>query len=145
MFIRHISIDGIRLKYCDANFLKDTNIISFLGGFSSNLSTRCPGFHFTISKQWISLVFTARGATSVWLWIVQSDPTDVDKFREYKWKRSNLAIPTTIAVWYVPINYPESCGNFRGENLDSRFSDESCSGRTWFLCEWWLETKCWLV
>ena len=73
---------------------------------------------------------------SVWRGIVQSDPTAVDKFREYKWKRSNIAIPNTIAVWYVPEAHPESCGNFRGEKPDSHFSDESCFGRTWFLCEW---------
>ena len=73
---------------------------------------------------------------SVWLGIVQSDPTDVDKFRDYKWKRFNINIPTTIAVWYVPNRHPESCGNFRGDFFDSTFYDEHCSGLASFLCEW---------
>ena len=37
--------------------------------------------------------------------------------------RSNQSPPNPVEISAVKIQ-------------DSRFSDESCSGRTWFLCEW---------
>ena len=54
---------------------------------------------------------------SVWLGIVQQDPDAVGIYRDFKWSRSNINIPSTGEWWanrYVPTaTYPVSCGYFK--------------------------------
>ena len=88
-----------------------------------------------------SVLLSERGAMmSIWLGVVQSDPLAVGTHRHYKWKRSDVDIPSTTAMWanrYLPsADHPESCGYFIPTWGDSRLHDDQCSFRIDFICEW---------
>ena len=76
----------------------------------------------------------------VWLGAVQRDPLAVGRWRHYKWKRSNVDIPSTGEMWhnrYVPTDsYPEACGQLIPNSFNSRLHDESCYDQVLFICEW---------
>ena len=64
----------------------------------------------------------------IWLGIVQRDPLAVGRWRNYKWKRSDVNVPSTLKVWenrYVPTeDHPEACGYFIASSINSRFHDD---------------------
>ena len=76
----------------------------------------------------------------IWVGVVQRDPLAVGQFRDYKWKRSDVDIPSTEEMWanrYVPSEAsPESCGYVITTWIDSRLFDGYCSIARFFICEW---------
>ena len=81
-----------------------------------------------------------RVLSEVWLGVVQRNPLDVDQFREYKWERSDVDVPSTEEMWanrYHPSeSQAEICGYFMTTLVDSRLLDGSCSFARYFICEW---------
>ena len=77
---------------------------------------------------------------NIWLGIVQRDPLAVGQRRDYKWKRSDVNVPNTWAIWanrYVPTeDHPEACGYFITSSINSRFHDDNCFTHLRFICEW---------
>ena len=77
----------------------------------------------------------------IWLGVVQRDPLAVGQWRHYKWKRSDVDIPSTEEMWanrYVPSEvYPEACGFFNTNKVNSLLHDDLCTEYHRFICEWW--------
>ena len=76
----------------------------------------------------------------LWVGITQRDLLQKGQFREYKFYKSGVNIPSTNEHWanrFLPsYDYPEACGHIVLSTDNWQFHDEDCIVNQGFICEW---------